>query len=297
MSTIADDLDFANEQLPFFHPLDSTGPRVWHDYTLMMPVCAVGNVGQLACDLIISTLLHRRECHLAGRVYSPAMMPVVGPNPYGLSGPPASSTEVYVSDKRKLVIIQQRTTYYKNLKGIYIQDLIKWIKESNFSQVLVLSSSFSQCNPDLSQLGKTIPNQQTIHSLVTNQFDCQNSDWKNLNLKPIEDQRKIKVIQDGLPFLPGSGPTKALLKAFDKNSISAAFVIAFCSEGINIPDCYELANLVNDYLKLNCEMNVNGNDPVYEQTLYKSTFLLDDAGDKQAKIQCFWVEPYSWKQF
>lgn len=306
-----DEIDPTSQRLPFYNPLDQTGQRVWHDYTLLMPVCAVGNVGQLACDLIISTLLHRREAQLAGRIYSPALMPVVGPNPYTKSTPfpPTTSTEVYVSEKRKLVIIQQRTSYFKNLKGIFVTELIDWIKESRFAQILVLSSSFSQCNPDLSQLGKSGPIYEFLHSIVTNQFDSDKSEWQNLNIKPLEDRRKIEVIRDGfMSFLPGSGLTKSLIKAFEKSSIPAAFLIAFCSEGINIQDCYEVANMVNRYLNLSDDIVTDVKDnQMNHNGLLKSTLLCDSAsGDTNSLLKSSnqnttqlvnWIEPCSWKCF
>lgn len=265
-------------RLPFYNPLDPTHPRIWPDYTLLMPICAVGNIGQLACDLIISTLLSKQECQLIGRIYSPALMAVVGPNAFCLKGPPTTSTEVYESKKHKLVIIQQRTSYFKNLKSIYIDELVHWLKESRFDNVLVLSSSFAQCNPDTSQLGE--PFSCPIRSITTRAFEV-NERWTNLNIKPLPDKKKIKVIQDGLTFLPGSGITKPLIRACDKASIRAAFLIDFCSEGINILDCYEVVNIVDRLLNLGCG------------ELSKSVI---EAGDNEFVRTVGWVEPFSWTQ-
>lgn len=270
-------------QIPFYNPLDPTKPKIWLDYTLLVPICAVGNIGQLACDLIISTLLSKQECQLIGRIYSPALMSVVGPNAFNLKGPPTSSTEVYESKKHKLVIIQQRTSYFKQLRNIYINELVDWIKASRFDNVLVLTSSFAQCNPDISQLGElaTCP----IRSITTSQFEI-NERWRNLNIKPIPDKRTIKVVQDGLTFLPGSGITKPLIKACEKAYIRAAFLVDFCSEGINIQDCYEVVNIVNRFLHLGCGRDDRGSQ--------------DKAGDfsgalnDESTANTGWVEPFSW---
>lgn len=275
----------------FFNPLDPTRPKIWPDYTLLMPVCAVGNIGQLACDLIISTLLSQQECQLVGRLYSPALMPVVGPNAFSPKGPPTTSTEVYESKKHKLVIIQQRTSYFKNLKNVYVDELVHWIKDSKFDQLIVLASSFAQCNPDTSQLGEYTSS--PIHSITTSSFE-QNDKLLSLNIKPIPDKRTIKVIQDGLTFLPGSGLTKPLLKACDKAFIPALFLIDFCSEGINIDDCYQVVNVVDCYLNLGCGAS---------QTIDLSKLRVSQdesyqmGGDDDAKTTlCSWVEPYSWSQ-
>lgn len=239
-------------RIPFYNPLDPLHPRIWPDYSLVLPVCAVGNIGQLACDLIISTLLARQECHLIGRIYSPSLMPVVGPNAFthrpGL--PPTTSTEVYESKKHKLVIIQQRTSYFKSLKHIYIEELVNWVKEAKFDQLLVLTSSFAQCNPDLSLLDAEIGSSAScpISCITTKSFDNQSDRWKRLNLKQVPPKKQLKIVsEDGLPYLPGSGLTKPLIRACEKAFIPAAFLIDFCSEGINLHDCYQVVNILGEY--------------------------------------------------
>lgn len=293
-------------RLPFYNPLDPTHAKVWPDYTLLMPVCAVGNIGQLACDLIISTLLSKRECQLVGRIYSPALMPVVGPNAYSPThGTPTTSTEVYESKKNKLVIIQQRTTYFKNLKSIYIEELTNWIKQSKFDQLLVLTSSFAQCNPDTSQLGDYL-NSCPVRSMTTSLFEHQDK-LIQLGIKPIPNKRNLKVIQDGLTFLPGSGLTKPLVRACERAFIPAAFLVDFCSEGINIQDCYQVVNMVDCYLNLGCgasqtidlsklrlaqdtnsdEVAAGGGDDHHHH-------LAGTSSEDSKTVICNWVEPFSW---
>jgi len=271
-----------------------------------MPICAVGNIGQLACDLIISTLLSRQECYLIGRIYSPALMPVVGPNAYSSrSGPPTTSTEVYESKKHKLVILQQRTSYFKQLKHIYILELIQWIKESKFDQLLVLTSSFAQCNPDLSQLGNL--NSCAIASISTSSFSEheQASQWRDLNLKTLPRKgSQFKVVaQDGLTYLPGSGLTKPLIRACEKAFIPAAFIVGFCSEGINIEDCYRIVDIVDRYIGLN-SVSKDNNKLEGGESDNKMPISTDfgDIKTEASKPVTFqdrmnaWIEPYSWSR-
>lgn len=244
----------SESHIPFYNPLDVTCPKIWPGYTLILPVCAVGNVGQLACDLIISSLLYKQECKLIGRLYSPALMAVAGPNAFHLKGPTTSSTEVYESKTHKLIIIQERTSYFKELKNIFVEELVQWIKQSQFDKVLVLSSSFAQCNPDHSKIGQY----NAISTVTTSLFEP-NDKWKSLNLNNISQQQAKKE------YLPGSGITKPLIRSFGKSFIPASFLIDFCSEGINIQNCYEVANLVDKLYNLNT--------------------------GKEAQ----WIEPFSWK--
>lgn len=257
--------------LSFYNPLEVTQPKIWPNYTLLMPVCAVGNIGQLACDLIISTLLERQECQLVGRIYSPSLMSVVGPNAFNSKGPATTSTEVYESKKHKLLIVQQRTSYYKHLKSVYIDELVEWIKQSKFDNVLVLSSSFSHCNPDTKPL-ESIGLGSSIQSMRTKLYEASDR-WKALQIPEIPNRKSIRVVQDGLSFLPGSGMTKSLMKAFEKNFVAAAFLVNFCSEGVNIRDCYDVVNIVAQIL------------------------LTDDSGKPEVdphRQPVSWIEPYSW---
>ena len=280
--------------IPFYNPLDPTHPKLWPDYVLITPICAVGNIGQLACDLIISTLLSKQECQLVGRIYSPALMPVVGPNAFSSQGPPTTSTEVYESKKHKLVIIQQRTSYFKNLKDLYITELIQWIKASKFDQLLVLTSSFAQCNPDLNQLGDL--HGSPLRSITTSLFE-KNDKWLRLNIKPLPDKKELKVIKDGLTYLPGSGLTKPLIKACEKAFIPAAFMIDFCSEGINLQDCYHVVDILDRYLSLSCEVpkGLSATATDLKAALQDIERGIDSAGDGDMPRRP-WVEPYSWTQ-
>lgn len=297
------------QTIPFYNPLDPTHPKSWPDYKLLMPLCAVGNIGQLACDLIISTLLSRQECRLVGRIYSPALMPVVGPNAFASHGPPTTSTEVYESKKHKLVIIQQRTSYFKELKLAYINELTQWIKEARFEQLIVLTSSFAQCNPDLSQLGD--PSGSPIRSL-TNKLFQQQSDtakkWNKLGVKPLPDKSQLRVVKDGLTYLPGSGLTKPLIRACERAFIPAAFLIDFCSEGINLHDCYQVVDVLDRYLNLSNELAPAGALAAKSSDLKAALQDIErgldngsgtgggDDADADGLARRPWVEPYSWTQ-
>lgn len=266
-------------RLPFYQPIDKTAAKIWPGYTLIIPVSAVGNVGQLTCDLLISTLLDRRECQFVGRIYSPALMAVVGPNPFSLNGPATTSTEVYVSNKWKLVIIQQRTSQYKEIWNLYAQDLVDWIKQSKFDQVFVLTSSFGECNPDLSRLEQYRIMNDSIYTITTSSFDHNKEQWKKLNLKPVKDKNDSLFVEDGMSFMPGSGITKLLMKILEKSSIPAAFIVSFCSEGINTAECYEVAHVIDRYVGL---------------SHISSESSQDQAADSKSGRQTIWREPLYW---
>ena len=55
----------------------------WSNFTFVLPCVSVGNVGQLATDLLISTM---PNCHKAGQLINPRIVqPMVGYDPYDKS--------------------------------------------------------------------------------------------------------------------------------------------------------------------------------------------------------------------
>lgn len=60
-----------------FIPFEESVPDQTN-FTLLMPAVSVGNVGQLATDLIISTL----NMSKIGYFYTDCLVPMVGNNPY-----------------------------------------------------------------------------------------------------------------------------------------------------------------------------------------------------------------------
>ncbi|EDL09632.1 tumor necrosis factor superfamily, member 5-induced protein 1, isoform CRA_a [Mus musculus] len=83
------------------------------NFTLLMPAVSVGNVGQLAIDLIISTL---NMCKI-GYFYTDCLVPMVGNNPYATeeenSNELSINTEVYSLPSKKLVVLQLRSIFIK----------------------------------------------------------------------------------------------------------------------------------------------------------------------------------------
>ncbi|XP_036678917.1 proteasome assembly chaperone 2 isoform X2 [Balaenoptera musculus] len=117
--------------------------------TLLMPAVSVGNVGQLAIDLIISTL---NMCKI-GYFYTDCLVPMVGNNPYATAEENSTelsiNAEVYASPSKKLVALQLRSIFIKYKSKSFCEKLLSWVKSSNCAKVVVLSSSHSYHRNDL----------------------------------------------------------------------------------------------------------------------------------------------------
>lgn len=76
-------------------------------FLLFQPAVSVGNVGQLAIDLIISTL---NMCKI-GYFYTDCLVPIVGNNPYATAE--EDTTELSINAEGMYVWLQLVLFYYK----------------------------------------------------------------------------------------------------------------------------------------------------------------------------------------
>ena len=100
-------------------------------YTLIIPSVAVGNVGQLAVDLLISSLALRR----IGSVIDSAFIPVIGPNPYKEDSDDICTTiDIYVNDEAKIVVFQIRSLLTKR-PTTFFNKLLEFVQKKNIEKV------------------------------------------------------------------------------------------------------------------------------------------------------------------
>ncbi|XP_066208800.1 proteasome assembly chaperone 2 [Saccopteryx leptura] len=216
-------------------------------FTLLMPAVSVGNVGQLAVDLIISTL---NMCKI-GYFYTDCLVPMVGNNPYATSEENSTelsiNAEVYSLPSKKLVALQLRSIFIKYKSKPFCEKLLSWVKSSNCAQVIVLSSSHSYHRNDL-QLRST-----PFRYLFTPpmQKSVQNK-FKSLNWEEMEKSPRIPEIRDSdfCIRVPGGGITKTLYDEGCSKEIPMVVLLKFVSEGDNIPDALGLVEYLNEWLQI-----------------------------------------------
>ncbi|XP_036085722.1 proteasome assembly chaperone 2 isoform X2 [Rousettus aegyptiacus] len=172
-------------------------------FTLLMPAVSVGNVGQLAIDLIISTL---NMCKI-GYFYTDCLVPMVGNNPYATSEEDSAelsiNAEVYSLPSKKLVALQLRSIFIKYKSKPFCEKLLSWVKSSNCAKVIVLSSSHSYHRNDL-QLRRYLLT-PSMQKSVQNKI-------KSLNWEEMEKSQCIPETHDSefCIRIPGGGITKTL---------------------------------------------------------------------------------------
>nr|XP_022312143.1 proteasome assembly chaperone 2-like [Crassostrea virginica] len=228
-------------------PADKKNTKTFEGYTLVLPAVSVGNVGQLAADLLISTMWLDR----CGFIYHDSILPLVGNDPY--AHPEAdvckvvTACEVYESKLHQLVIIQQRAPFVKGKMASYRRWLISWIKENKFEKVAILSSMHAHERLDIQLQGSQ------FRYIATPDLEAEHKErfsHEALNWTPLEDRTSLEDLHstESPLYLPGGGIAKSLFEECSKENIPTIVLLVFCSEGDNAQDAVKLAYNLNTWL-------------------------------------------------
>ncbi|PVU90685.1 hypothetical protein BB561_004775 [Smittium simulii] len=263
--------------------------------TLIIPVVSIGNVPQLAADLIIATEKMQRvgtidSCY----VYSFSSEPAYE----HCSNYPTAPIEVYQNIEGSYTIIQFRSPCLKNQKKFLAAQLIDFYKEHCFKDLVFLASSnasfaddsvlsgskikaFDICNAKNSELLKNlerceIPITKIYNKSDLSQLSCarDNSldlDFNNISLSHNPNNYvDLDFSNKNLSHNPNyfadfinSGFIKHLIKISIDQNIPANAIIMFANEGgkftfNNIPEAITFASLVNTLLNLLPPSNTTG---------------------------------------
>ncbi|XP_068701289.1 proteasome assembly chaperone 2-like [Montipora foliosa] len=222
------------------------------EFTLILPAVSIGNVGQLAVDLVISSISD--SCCRVGYFYDSCLLPVVGNDALtqsdGSRGKLNVSVEVYKSEDQKIVVVQQRAPLLKGCQTEYCEKLITWIKGCHFKQVILISSINATERIDSQLEGSP------LRYLVTPMADHLTTLFnETLSWRALEERSKFpneseEWFKGKEIFCSGGGLTKTFYEACCREGVSLAVLLAFCSEGDNISDAVNLFLYINDWLKL-----------------------------------------------
>jgi len=247
-------------------------------YTLIYPSVSVGNVGQLAVDMVISTLWMER----IGYIYHDSILPLVGNDPFAhpesVTCKVVTSCEVYENLENKTIIIQQRAPFIKGKRALFKSWLRKWMKEVNIGQLVILSSSHAHERIDSQLEGsqfRFVAGQKIESHEVENMKN--KLGWRELE-KRLSDSEGGRGDNSSL-YMPGSGIAKSLYEECSED-MRVCVLLMFCSEGDNASDGLELAKHLNDWLKI-IDM-----EPKH---------IIGIDGKSVMMPGLTWKEPYSWR--
>ncbi|XP_061450953.1 proteasome assembly chaperone 2 isoform X2 [Rhineura floridana] len=212
----------------------------------MQPAVSVGNVGQLAVDLVISTLGMSK----VGYFYTDCLVPMVGNNPYATTEENATelciNAEVYAVPSKQLAVLQIRSPFIKNKYRPFCQTLLSWVKSCGFAKVVLLSSSHAYQRNDQQLCGTSLRYllSPAVEKTVGDQM-------QRLNRRELEQIVTFPGVNDDKTFqVPGGGITRLLFTESCSKGIPIIVLLKFCSEGDNIPDALALSDYLNEWLQL-----------------------------------------------
>ena len=111
--------------------------------TFIAPSLSVGNVGQLALDLIINTL----DLPRVGYLDDPTVLAACGPDAFtGAGDAPSGSMEVYLYGTQNVVLVQVRAPTQN--RDVLARNLLEWLNGVKAAKLLLACSSDSSSRHD-----------------------------------------------------------------------------------------------------------------------------------------------------
>ena len=205
--------------------------------TLVIPAVSIGNVGQLAMDLIIETTQAPRVARLS----HPMLLPCAGTGAFSHIPGTAFSMELYqLPSNQSIYLVQQRGPAAPGLSQPFAQDLAAWAASVGFSQIWVLGSLDGSFRRDEQLQGSQL------------RFYGDEECYQQLQqaLATAEGTAAIPRLEPGSSFLQDKPiekkvlPPWTLLNAFkDHTEIKCGAILSFALEGYNVPEAAAVATV------------------------------------------------------
>jgi len=215
---------------------------------LIAPIVSTANVGQLAADLIISSL----DLHRIG-IFDPRnLVPVVGAREDDEPGV-TTPLELYGRQEVNVVVIQQRSPVLKSRKDEFILNLHNFIQSSQFSAVIFLSgmdpsnrTDEQMSIPTYKLIPPGTPSWNSSPLAIFTQLPIPT--YTSIPQQPFSHLQEGKITE-AVPFIPGGGLTRRILLSFpQKWSTPVLSLLQFVLEGDNRADAQFLASVVSKLL-------------------------------------------------
>jgi len=234
--------------------------------TLVLPTCSVGNVAQLAVDLILNSSAGARGAHIA-TLRHPLVLPCYGVNPYdgrdGGKPEEASSAsrpdgsirkhaahpmDLYRLDRGNggdggdggdVYVIQQRAAAAAGCQVAFSRDMMAWVRDAGFDVVYILGSLSAEYRKDKEL---NLVNGDGVMYVVCGEGESEG-----------KSEGEARCVAAGLSALgeeyrdveeEGLHMPWAMLKAAEGRGAGAVGVLKFVLEGDNRVDAVGMAKAV-----------------------------------------------------
>lgn len=215
------------------------------DKYLIIPSVSVGNIGQLAIDLLISSL----QLEKIGTVWSTALIPIIGTDPYNTNSDLLSTAcELYTSPGGNFVVLQIRSGIDKKYAKVFLSNLCELIQEHKFREVILLTSCFAFEKHNIqSSPFRYIANEAML---------SEHSDkFQSLGWVALEKNANNSANDAALYTINGGGFALKLFQELTCRKIKTLLIMKYCSEGDNVPDSLDIVKYLDDYLRMFDNLN------------------------------------------
>lgn len=277
-----------------FFPATDDAAVALRGATLIVPAVSIGNVAQLAIDLIIET--HR--CPRIGRLIHPAILPTAGAVSFSHLPAPTFSLELFelpVHEGREenperqegasnpLIILQQRSPAAPGTQEAFASSLIAWAKDMGIQQAVLLGSLDGRFRHG-SQLGGPAHVRSYVPEAFTESLGTYLEEaCRMANVPALEDDFE----PDGKTPSTALSPPWPHLRACVSSNLPCVAFLSFVLEGFNVPDAVEMVECVaKAFPSLQPSSEANHENPS-EVVLQESAALNAGSGK--------WRHPQSWE--
>ncbi|XP_038207345.1 proteasome assembly chaperone 2 [Zerene cesonia] len=201
-------------------------------YTLIVPSVAVGNVGQLACDLLISSL----SMDKIASIYTPAQIPVIGCDPYDRNSTTLStSCELFKASSHNLLVLQMKAPLVFKYAREFLENIVEKFQEKNIKDMIILTSSYAHERKYI----MTSPFRYIVYPLTHYKLQIVRN---NMIDHDQQIENEIKIF--------GGGFATMLFSICKEKSLPCFLLYKYCSEGDNIPDGIEMVKQLHQLIEI-----------------------------------------------
>jgi hypothetical protein len=198
--------------------------------TLILPAVSIGNVGQLAIDLMIET----SQAVKVGRFVDENIIPCAGTGSYSHIPGLAFSVELFaLPGNSNTCLLQQRAPVAPGLQQAFAEALVSWAQSAGVAKMIILGSLDGSFRRDDQLQGSQLRywvagNDEELVKLCSSTagMSCLEEEW--FADKPLKERLT---------------PPWPLVKACGSAHVPCASILAFVLEGDNIPDAVRVADV------------------------------------------------------
>ncbi|GBG28799.1 Proteasome assembly chaperone 2 [Hondaea fermentalgiana] len=203
---------------------------------LVVPAVSLGNVGQMAMDLVMNTANSRpektagEEAQKVGALRSSHVLPMAGVDPLDVcegaeKGQLCSSIEIYRIASRKITLLQIRAPIVEGASAEFAEELSTWISTHGFASILILAGSDSSANFEKEVM------MHEFRFLASDAVSPEDLDvLRQTGIPPLDvaSSPRLPVFKAGL--------LSALFNVCQAQNLPMRALILFCKEGFNVPE-------------------------------------------------------------